>query len=174
LSYKIEDWMSENTAWDELSVADESGTRGWAFSCQNTKLISEPYSAEDWHTNPVFADCTAALGGYRRITDASDEFLARLGYKRQGRVYRVTDASDARVAAFCHHGFGTTWLSHLLSIPPHAFWGSFDIAHSSVTILEFKNNPDGFTAPTCVCLSDVSHIYAEKLPLRAAIKFFEK
>jgi probable phosphoglycerate mutase len=123
--------------------------------------------------NPVFSACESAFGGYQRITGHSDEFLTRLGYKRDGKLYRVISPNDKQIAAFCHHGFGTTWLSHLLSIPPHIFWSGFDIAHSSVTILEFKNNPDLYTAPTCVCLSDISHIYKENLPLKAAIKFFE-
>ena len=38
--------------------------------------------------------------------------------------------------------------------------------HSSVTILEFKNNPDGLTSPRCLGLSDISHIYADRLPLQ--------
>jgi probable phosphoglycerate mutase len=121
----------------------------------------------------VFEQCKAALGGYKRITTHSDEFLARLGYKRNGNLYKIISPSEKKIAAFCHHGFGTTWLSHLLSIAPNIFWAGFDIAHSSVTILEFKNNPDGYTSPTCVCLSDVSHIYKEKLPLKAAIRFFD-
>ncbi|MCL1832510.1 MAG: histidine phosphatase family protein [Oscillospiraceae bacterium] len=172
LPYKIEDWMSESTAWSELSVSDKAGARQWAFSCQNTRLIEKPYTVEDWHTNPAFAECESAEGGFRRITTASDEFMARLGYVRERGIYRITAPSEKRIAAFCHHGFGTTWLSHLLSIPPHIFWAGFDIAHSSVTILEFKNTPDGYTAPTCVCLSDVSHIYKAQLPLKAAIHFF--
>jgi probable phosphoglycerate mutase len=169
LSYKIEDWMSENTAWDELSVEDEAGARGWAFSCQNTKLLE--YNQSDWYKNPVFSECKSARGGYQRITRSSDEFIARLGYKRDGRSYKIITPSVKRIAAFCHHGFGTAWLSHLLSVEPHIFWAGFDIAHSSVTILEFKNNPDGFTAPTCLCLSDISHIHKANLPLRAAIVF---
>jgi len=173
LQYKIEDWMSEDTAWKDFSVADDNGVRNWAFSCQNTKLIDRDYTGADWHTNPVFQSCESASGGYNRIRNCSDDFLACLGYKRDGKLYKVITPNEKRVAAFCHHGFGTTWLSHLLSIPPNFFWSGFDIAHSSVTILIFRNNPDGYTAPQCVCLSDVSHIYKEKLPLNAAIKFFD-
>lgn len=28
-----------------------------------------------------------------------------------------------------------------------------------MTVLEFKNNEDGFTAPTCLCYNDMSHLY---------------
>ncbi|MCL2765924.1 MAG: histidine phosphatase family protein [Treponema sp.] len=173
LPYAIEEWMSESIAWDEFSVVDDNGTRNWAFGCNNTKLIGNDYSINDWHTNPVFSSCKSAFEGYRRITNCSDNFLDRLGYKRDGNLYKIITPNEKRIAAFCHHGLGTAWLSHLLSISPHIFWSSFDIAHSSVTILLFRNNPDGYTAPTCVCLSDISHIYREKLPVNAAIKFYD-
>jgi len=173
LPYKIEDWMSEGLAWDDFSVTDDDGKRDWAFSCQNTKLINKDYSYDDWFTNPVFSSCKSALGGYQRITKCSDDFLARLGYKREGKLYKGISPNEKRIAAFCHHGFGTAWLSHLLLIPPNIFWSSFDIVHSSVTILLFRNNPDGYTAPTCICLSDISHIYKEKLPLKGPIRFFD-
>jgi len=173
LPYKIEEWMSESLTWEEFSVVDDSGNKNWAFGCQNTKLIEHSYSSENWHNNPVFSSCKSALEGYKRVSNCSDDFLARLGYKRDGSLYKIITPSEKRIAAFCHHGLGTTWLSHLLSISPHIFWSSFDIAHTSVTILVFRNNPDGFTAPTCVCLSDISHIYKEKLPLKAAINFYD-
>jgi len=170
MSYIIEDWMSENMAWDEFSAVDENGGRNWSFGCQNTKLIAD--SCGEWHTNPVFATCKSPLGGYQRIANHSDEFLTRLGYKREGRFYKTIAPTEKKIAAFCHHGFGTSWLSHLLSIPPNVFWASFDIAHSSVTVLEFKNNSDGLTAPQCICLSDISHIYEAKLPVHSVIGFY--
>jgi len=173
LPYTIEEWMSESLAWDEFSVKDDEGTQKWAFSCQNTKLISPEHTGSNWFTNPVFSNCKAALDGYKRITKCSDDFLARLGYKRENNLYKVISPSEKRIAAFCHHGFGTAWMSHLLSISPNIFWSSFDIAHSSVTILLFRNNPDGYTAPQCVCLSDMSHIYKEKLQVNAAVNFFD-
>jgi probable phosphoglycerate mutase len=173
LPYSVEPWMSENMAWGELSVPQKDGTRSWAFGCQNTELLEGGYTGDDWHTHPAFAACASALGGYRRVAEASDSFIARLGYRRRGKVYEALSPNEKRVAAFCHHGFGTVWLSHLLSIPPHIFWAGFDIAHTGVSIIEFKNNPDGYTAPRCHCLCDLSHIYKEKLPLHAAIKFYE-
>ncbi|MCL2628899.1 MAG: histidine phosphatase family protein [Oscillospiraceae bacterium] len=168
----IEDWMSEDLVFNELSVDRGYGNRDWSFGCQNTKLIEHDYTFKNWHKNPVFKTCKAPLDGYNRVAACSDEFLARLGYEREGNIYKVVSPSDKRIAAFCHHGFGTTWLSHLLSIPPHILWSSFDIAHSTVTILVFRNNPDGYTAPQCMCLSDISHIYKEDLPLHAGIEFF--
>ena len=104
-------------------------------------------------------------GGVQRIRDASDDFLSRHGYARKGCIYEITDPKEERIAVFCHQGFGVTWLSHLLNIPPHIFWAGFDISHSGLTILHFENDPDGKTVPMCLTLSDTSHIYKEDLPL---------
>ena len=58
------------------------------------------------------------------------------------------------------------WLSVLLYIPLHIMWASFEYTHTGVTVLEFKNNPNGVTAPKCLCYSDVSHLYAEGPDMR--------
>ena len=95
-----------------------------------------------------------------------NDFLERLGYKEENGVYRILRQNEEKVALFCHAAFTRAWLSLLFRVPLNMFWSSFDISHTCVTILEFKNNPDGFTAPKCLCLSDLSHLYAEKLDLK--------
>lgn len=100
-----------------------------------------------------------------RIEAGGRDFLERLGYREENGVYRILENNEERVALFCHTGMGRAWLSVLLHIPIHMMWASFQLTHTGVTILEFKNNPDGYTAPRCLCLSDMSHLYAEKLDM---------
>ncbi|MDR2599644.1 MAG: histidine phosphatase family protein [Oscillospiraceae bacterium] len=159
LPYSIEEWMSEDLMFNDISKLDENGVRDWAMFRHNTQLMKQEYTLDDWYTNPLFNGCRDAKGAYERVVKNSDEFLARLGYTREGRIYKITKPGDKRIAAFCHHGFGTTWLSHLMSIQPNAFWASFTINHSSVTIIEFDNNNDGYTTAWCRCLNDTSHLY---------------
>lgn len=162
LKCHIEDWMSEDHAWREFSTEIAGNRRNWAFHVQNTVIKTDAVytaSSGEWHEAPYLQD-TRAQEGYARITGCSNDFLARLGYEREGGIiYRVARPSDNRVAAFCHQGFGTIWLAQLLAMPPHFFWANFDLSHSSVTILEFANHDNGYTAPKCLCLSDLSHIY---------------
>lgn len=167
LSMQTEEWMSENLAWRDLHVKKPNGEYCWAFvSVPNTAFRREEslFAGDDWYALPEFSQIDGQKA-MNRIQSASDDFLARQGYVREGRAYRVERANDDRVAVFCHQGFGLTWISHLLQIPPHIVWSSFDITHSGVTILEFKNLPDGYTAPKCLCLSDISHIYGDRLPM---------
>lgn len=169
LEYTIEKWMSEDLAWRDFSCEIEagSGRHGWTFHRQNTKIKYDGTVSPGgkWYDSKYFS-ITNAKEGYRRIAECSDEFTERLGYKRKDGAYKIINANDDRVAAFCHQGFGSIWLSHLLDIPPDLFLSTFDISHSSVTILEFKNYDDGYTAPKCLCLSDTSHIYQSGLPMK--------
>lgn len=97
------------------------------------------------------------------LAENGREFLARLGYREENGVYRIVRPSEERVALFCHAAMGRAWLSVLLHIPINIMWASFAYELTGVTALEFKNNPDGFTAPECKCFSDCSHLYAEDL-----------
>ena len=88
-------------------------------------------------------------------------FLEKLGYREENGVYRILDKNEEKVALFCHAAFARAWISVLLHIPLHIMWAGFDYSHTGVTILEFKNNENGITAPTCLCYSDTSHLYAD-------------
>ena len=102
---------------------------------------------------------------FNYIKDSGREFLEKLGYKEENGIYRIIKPNDERIALFCHAVFTRTWLSHLLHIPMHIMWSSFAPTHTGVTIIEFKNNENGFTAPKCLCFSDMSHLYAEKVDM---------
>ena len=91
------------------------------------------------------------------------DFLERLGYREENGVYRIIRPNEEKVALFCHVVFTRTWLSSLLHIPMHLMTAGFQVTHTGVTVIEFKNNPDGYTAPKCLCFSDISHLCAEGL-----------
>ena len=167
LTPQVEEWTSESLAWDDFACERDDGSWGWSFHIQSTRYKTPEILAlgSQWYEAEPFCR-TNAKDGYRRIQQASDVFTLRLGYRREGIIYRASQPNDCRVAVFCHQGFGTTWLSHLLAVPPPLFWSSFDLNHSSVTVLHFQNNPDGMTAPMCIGLSDVSHLYGDRLPLQ--------
>ena len=98
-----------------------------------------------------------------RIEVGGRDFLERLGYKEENGVYRILRPNEDKVALFCHTVMGRAWVSRLLHIPIHLMWAGFQMTHTGVTVLEFKNNENGITAPYCRCFSDISHLYAEGL-----------
>lgn len=100
-----------------------------------------------------------------RIQAGGREFLERMGYREENGVYRILRKNEDKVALFCHTVMSRAWLSTLLHIPVHLMWADFQMTHTGVTVVEFKNNDNGLTAPHCRCFSDMSHLYAEGLDL---------
>lgn len=100
------------------------------------------------------------------IEKNGNAFLERLGYKAENGVYKILRKNEDRVALFCHGAFSRAWMSVLFHIPLHIVWASTEITHTGVTVIEFKNNENGITSPVCLCYSDMSHLYAEKLDMK--------
>ncbi len=105
------------------------------------------------------------------ISAGGRDFLARLGYKEEDGVYRITEPNDDKVALFCHAGMGRILVSYLLHVPLHLMWAGFHYTHTGVTVIEFKNQKTGFTVPRMLCYSDTSHLYAHGPDMRYCGKF---
>ena len=98
----------------------------------------------------------------REIQREADAFFADLGYRHcigEG-YYTVEKSNDERVALFAHQGFGMAFLSCILDIPYPKFCSHFDISHSSMTVIEFKEI-NGIAIPKVLQLSNDSHLYRE-------------
>ena len=153
----------------------------WAHEVQDERLTEEPYGKpisvtmvqntyyrENGGIDLPYDRAYEAVGfrasGMKNavayIEEGGRDFLERLGYKEENGVYRILRANEDRVALFCHSIMARAWISTLLHIPIHMMWAGFHYTHTGVTVLEFRNNEDGFTAPKCLYYSDMSHLYA--------------
>jgi probable phosphoglycerate mutase len=162
----ILDWTSENLAAKDFMFhnPENGGRYCWSFGMNPHRFREEGIALGDkWYETFPFTHCNAKEG-FERIGRESDAFMESLGYKHEGKHYRIIKPSDERVAVFCHYGFGTTWLAHLLDIPPVLFWSTFSLTHTGITTINFQNHEDGYTTPQVFTHSDVSHILADRLP----------
>ncbi len=167
LPIEIEDWCSEGHAWHDIAGKMGGDHDTWPFHIQNTKIKTEETvraTLDNWYEQECFSSIRGKEG-YERIQAASDDFLARQGYVREGCKYRIERPNDDRVAVFCHQGFSMEWLPVLLQIPQQYTFASFDFTHAAISIFHFENRPDGYTMPRCLCLSDTSYLYEDRLPL---------
>ena len=165
LSLNIEEWTREVD--DRFTLIMPDGSPKFAMNVSNVDLRNEKnFSLGDmWHKSDIFSSINA-LEDFNKICDSSDEFLSRHGSERDGGLYKITKANNDKIAVFCHGGLAILWLSHLLNIPVGTMISGIGISHTGVTVIEFANNENGYTAPYCLCLSDISHIYKENLPLK--------
>ncbi len=171
----IEDWMSENLAWEAFHFTREDGKPDWVFRGAKHKtvgradaLTADPFSLGNYESDE------RARAHMARIRAGSDALLARHGFTRTGlgNGYAVSPCeidrpreSEPRIAAFCHQGFSLHWLSHLLGIPVHLFTSAFDISHTGITVLHFPPAASGTAYPVCLMHSDLSHLFTAGEPL---------
>ncbi len=170
LPIQIEEWASEDLAWKDFTVQYTGNYTHWVFFRQNTEFFQngdELLGNGNWREAKSVQEIKDLENCYKRLEKGSDDFLERLGYKREGcGLYRILNPSEERVALFCHQGVSLLLFPYMLGIPPHLFWSSFDVNHTGVSVFEFRNNPDGLTSPKCISLSDCSHLLLEGLPYR--------
>lgn len=165
LEYTVEEWAHEIE--DERLTPYPDGKRKSITMLPNTVFrengnIDIPYKDAFTCTGINQSEMQSAVS---YIEKEGNAFLERLGYREEKGVYRILRPNEEKIALFCHAAFGRAWLSVLLHIPLHIMWSSFDITHTGVTVVEFENHESGFTAPRCLCFSDTSHLYSDKLDL---------
>lgn len=171
LEPELVDFADEEHVWRELTINREDGNgKTWLF--QNRRIV-ELFNSKEirdlgdrWFDHPAFAEYEYEKG-IARVYNEMDAFLEKLGYEhiRYTGKYRVTKTNDQRVALFAHQGFGLAFLSCLLDIPYPMFTTHFDMCHTGVTVIEFRDN-NGYCVPKVLTLSQDSHLYREGLPTK--------
>ena len=165
------DFANENYAAEDFFVdKDDAQRKMWLF--HNKKIVELLNSKEirdlgdRWFEHPEIAQYNFGKG-IDRVYNEMDAFLENLGYEhiRYTGKYKVKQTNDQRVALFAHQGFGLAFLSCLLDIPFPMFCTHFDMCHSGVTVIEFREN-NGYCIPKILALSLDSHLYREGLPTK--------
>ena len=164
------DFAREGLAWQEMTAIDADEKRRWFFQNSITRKLFVSKEIRDlgynWYTHPAFND-TKAKEGIERVTAASDEFFKSLGYEHivGSGTYKVLKDNDERVAFFAHQGFGMSFFSCFMDIPYPQFSMHFDMGHSGMTVVEFKNE-NGIAIPKILTFANDSHLYREGLPTK--------
>ena len=165
LPCQIEEWAHE--IGNERLTPFPDGKPKSVTYVQNTHYRAEgiqDLSFENAYQAPGFST-SGMQSAVSYIEENGKAFLERLGYREENGIYRILRNNEDRVALFCHSVMARAWLSTLLHIPIHLMWAGFNYTHTGVTVVEFANTADGFTAPRCLCYCDMSHLYAEGLDM---------
>lgn len=111
----------------------------------------------DWRAHPYF-DGNAATDHFRQIAAEFDAFLARQGYRHEGRRFLCRGGTDKTIALFSHGGSGACVLAHLLdlSFPYVASVLPYDF--TSVIILDFPAKEGAWIFPRVELFNDCAHI----------------
>ena len=162
-------WADEALAAQDFMIIREDTGYNWSFCDPELgALFNSPEVfalGKKWYEHPAF-EGTTYRAGVERIERESDAWLASLGWEYAGRdgFYRHTFDGPQRVALFAHQGFGTFFLSHVLGIAYPQFSQTFDISHTSLTVIEFDEKQE-VCIPCVYTMANDAHLYREDLPI---------
>lgn len=162
------EFAREDRAWEYFSAPNDQGGRNWLFNHREMrKLFTDPEvlaMGNSWTEHPAFAGHEFGRG-VERLRKESDEFFASLGYEHIPGTgsYKAVAPTDERVALFAHQGFGLAFLSCLLDIPYPRFCVHFDMGHTGMTVIDFKDE-GGIVIPRVLTAANDAHLYREGLP----------
>ena len=113
---------------------------------------------KDWMLTDPFCKSTV-VDCVKTVEEGLDDWLAELGYKREGEYYRVT-GNDLynTVAMFSHAGSSSAAMAHMLNIPFPQFCEILDIYCTSVTVIELFGEAGALVSPKIRILNDAKHI----------------
>ena len=114
----------------------------------------------NWRELPEFIDNTATVD-IEKVMKGTDEWLASLGYEREGLYYRCTTKDDEKrvFVLFSHGGSSTALLSRVLNIPfPHLCMVLGHIPHTCITSLRFDRTPGSLGMPVLEYAVDDRHL----------------
>lgn len=99
------------------------------------------------------------------IAVALDEWLKKLGYKREGLYYRVAEdaSTNKTIAAFGHGGAGSAIFSHLFNLPYPFVCTTLNQDYTGITIVEFPDTPGALVKPRFEIMNDARHIKELKI-----------
>ena len=148
-------------------VSDGKGGKRipWDFFPAEWTNVDENFCENDWVNVPLMQPVREH---YRAVCRELDGLLARYGYEREGRMYRVRERSPKTVVIFCHFGVSMIMLSHLLNLPAQALLHGVFLAPTSVTVLsaeERRGNEAYFRAER---IGDCAHLLAGGEPVSAS------
>ena len=144
----IEPWMTERNEYMFPIKEELRDTAGFTYTLKDGVTELHDYNDDE--------ERRICLNG---LVESSDAFLEKLGYRREGALYRVVNDNDLKVACYCHGGFGTAWISHLLGMLPSSGAMRFGMDTVSITKFEFKQERvPGYVFPVMTAFNDVYHL----------------
>jgi len=164
------EWCEEYLTWKDFSAANDDGNRTWCFYIKKYReLFNTPKIkslGNEWYNASEFLN-DSFKNGVERINKETDNFFLNLGYihDRETGKYIIKNNNDSNIALFAHQGFGLAFISSLLDIPYPLFATHFDILHTGLTVIEFKDE-GGYSFPKVTNYSDTGHLYAERLIIK--------
>ena len=112
-----------------------------------------------WREGPYFKT-NSVVGCVETVDKGIDEWLAGLGYVRDGQYYRHTESEEDHrtIALFCHGGSSSAAIGHIMNLPFPYVCAMLHMEFTGITILRFDRHEGAATLPCLELANDGRHI----------------
>lgn len=155
---EILDFMHELTWGSTDGSPLFAGGHPWAIADELVRTgrdLADP----DWEEHPFFRK-NKATEDIARINGGIDEWLASLGYAREGSYYRNTGKEDNlhTVALFSHGGSSAAAIGRILNLPFPYVCSVIRISFTGITVIRLDSRPGAVSPPSLELSDEGRHI----------------
>ena len=116
------------------------------------------YSDYDEWRNTLVAHNSDIISVYDHVIHCFDDLLAKHGYVRDGRHYRVERENLETLTFFCHFGITCVLLSHMWNVSPFVPLQSLCMPTTSLTELFTEERQKGYANFRTTRIGDTTHL----------------
>lgn len=154
------DWLMEFPVTINRPDFKDCRKVAWDWLPEDISKYDELFDLNRWQENEIYRE-GKVHEEYRHVTAEFDKLLAKHGYVRDGKYYRVEKANNDTIAFFCHFGLECVLLSHLINVAPSVLWQGFCAAPSSVTTVNTEERRKGIASFRVSCFGSTEHLYVK-------------
>lgn len=112
---------------------------------------------KDWRASEQYRNNKAVVSG-DTLGEKLDEWLATLGYTREGDYYRVGKVRYGTIVLVSHGGASSAALARLFNLPFPFVCSAICPDYTAVTIVTFSEKEGALVAPKFELMNDARHI----------------
>lgn len=123
------------------------------------RMVSEGQSVMDasWNQQEPFCN-NKVIDCAKNVVAGLDEWLASLGYERDGLYYRVCNGNEDTVVMASHGGSSSVAIAHLFNLPFPFVCTAIKLDFTSISIVSLKGENGSLISPEIEILNDARHI----------------
>lgn len=112
---------------------------------------------KNWRESEQYRNNRMVAAG-DRLGECLDEWLAELGYTREGDYYRVGKVRYGTIVLVSHGGASSAALAHLFNLPLPFVCSAICPDYTAVTVVTLSEKEGTLTAPKFEIMNDARHI----------------
>lgn len=127
------------------------------FTASDMVTRGESIASPNWATEKPFSE-NRVVEFVERVAAGGDEWLASLGYEREGYYYRVKAANAQTVLMASHAGSSSAMLSHIFNLSFPFLCKAMEPTYTAITIVSFAGEEGALISPAFEIMNDARHI----------------